>query len=226
MINKNKKLFSLFVVSSLTIFSTAQAGYSCKTIGLTTTPPPLINPSIPDIYIQQTPCDFSTAASPIQILYNSGQYPSIFLSNPANYSSTNPPKLLQVAQGYGLCYQSVGVITAYIGSTAVNISTTSVWTNEFNPILLGGPDHLGAVITQWKVSLQKKPNTTIGSFYTHDTVNLDFGNELDVITSGTGNFFASNGAITLSSTPINATELKINALSGEICLIPELDIFH
>ncbi len=205
-----KLICTLALVSSMSVMSLAQAASLCKTVSLTGS----------SNLIQQTPCNFTSATSPIQILYNSGQYPAIFLSDPANPDANNQPNLLQIGAESGLCYESVGVITATIGITPVNISTISVWTNEFDPEIIGGPDHLGAVITQWTVKLQKAPGTVIGTVYTHDTVNLDYGNELDVATSGTGIFTGLSGAVKIDSIPVNASELNIKTLSGEICLNP------
>jgi hypothetical protein len=204
----NKLICSLALVSSLSAMSLAQAASPCKKVSLTGS----------NNRIQQTSCTFTFTftSSPIQTLYNSGQYPAIFLSNPAKPDSNNLPKLLQIGPGVGLCYESVGVITATIGNTPVNISTISVWTNELNPQV----DNLGAVITQWTVTLQKSPSTVIGSVYTHDTVNPTSGSELDVVTSGTGIFSGLSGAVMVNSFPTSATELQIKELSGEICLNP------
>ena len=208
----NKLIFTIVLLSSMAASALAQAGGPCKNISLTGS----------SNFIQPTPCTFTSTGTPIQTLYNSGQYPAIFLSNPAKPDADNPPKLLQIgpAPGVGLCYASVGVLTATIGSTPVNINTISVWTNEFNPDIIGGPDHLGAVITQWTVSLQKSPSTVIGAVYTHDTVNPDVGSELDVATSGTGIFNGLNGAVKVNSSPSSNGELSINSLSGEICFNP------
>jgi hypothetical protein len=115
-----------------------------------------------------------------------------------------------------LCFVSNGNVLAKIGDTNVTISTISAWTSEFFPTLMGGPDGLGSVITQW--TIQSINDTSIkGVIYTRDVIDMATSSEQDVVVAGKGSFDSVQGTIRVDSTTSASFSVSINNLSGTIC---------
>ncbi len=191
----NKIAYTIALVSSLVFVASTQAEANCRALG---------ESNIGGVLLPQANC-----AAIAQTLNASGQFPDIF--------SVSPPKLLPV------CFATPpSGIPFMIGTESYNISTMSIWTNEFLPYfppLLTGPDQLASVITQWQI---KNPfGTLVGTFYTHDTADLLNFTELDVIIGGLAGLDDIKGALRVNSHPviISASQfyISIDSISGTIC---------
>lgn len=125
----------------------------------------------------------------------------------------------------GLCYVSTGPATAYIGGTAVTItSTLSGWTTDFRSPLLGGNDNLGTVVTQ--LTIADFRGNSVGKLFTRDTIDLSqifttgTASEEDVIVGGTGPLEHAKGTYRVASVPEDqqASKVLLTNLSGVVCI--------
>jgi hypothetical protein len=125
----------------------------------------------------------------------------------------------------GLCYASTGPVPASIGNAAVMIAATlSGWTTDFTPVLLGGTDNLGTVVTE--LTIAGLHGNSQARLFTRDTIDLSqifttgIAAEEDVIVGGSGYLTGAQGTYRIASTPEdpNAEKVRLTGLSGEICL--------
>lgn len=147
--------------------------------------------------ISQAACPASVLGS----LSGSNLYPEIFSSTPARI--------------LGICFLSDAPISAAIGTTQVKASTGSAYTSEIVP----GAGGLATVATEWAIS-DAHTNKILGSVYTHDTINLSTGVELDVIVGGSGLYKGAHGAFTVQSIPVppyDGTAFQVASITGPIC---------
>lgn len=143
-------------------------------------------------------------------------------------SSQNFPHIFTTGQPYlhpGLCYVSTGNgIAAKLGSTAINVSSVSAWTLEFQPIIIpDGKDTMATVISQWSVTTSR--NKPLGKVFSSDTIDLISSSEFDVFTGGSDKFENAKGAVRIDSelldNPLGVQYpplVKITNISGKVCL--------
>jgi len=160
----------------------------------------------PLLQIGQVPC-----GQVLPQLQASGQFPDVF---------AGAGKVL------GLCYAATGPAPAQIGNIPVTITNTlSAWTTDFNPILVGGPDHLGTVVTQ--VTVSGSHGLLSAHYYTRDTIDLSqilttgTAAEEDVIVGGDSLLFGAKGTYRVASQPVNGNPalVDLNNLAGLICTL-------
>ena len=124
-----------------------------------------------------------------------------------------------------ICYAATGPASATIGNTPVTIvSTLSGWTTDFVPILFGGSDNLGTVVTQ--LTIADLYGRALGKLFTRDTIDLSqifttgTAPEQDVIVGGAGPLQNAKGTYRIASAPEdqNATKVKLSNLAGIVCI--------
>lgn len=122
-----------------------------------------------------------------------------------------------------VCYAATGAAPATIGGKGVTItSTLSGWTTDFTPVLFGGTDNLGTVVTQ--LSIAGLSGNSTAALYTRDTIDLSrllAGTvpEEDVIVGGVGPLQGASGTYRINSAPEDQTASKVllTNLSGQVC---------
>jgi len=193
----NKKTLALALLSSMALSSLAQAaGPNCLNVGYAGGG--IISPTQP-----------ACPAAVLKSLSNSNQFPDIFAVTPA--------------KTLGICYLSQAPIQATIGITPVLVTTSSAWTNDYLTFVavpddLTEPAELATVVTEWVISEAQHPHKALGNLYTHDTINLTTGVELDLIVGGTGRYDGAHGALQLQSYPAGPTDIGIASINGAICV--------
>jgi hypothetical protein len=124
-----------------------------------------------------------------------------------------------------ICYKATGPAPAFIGKTQVTIAASaSGWTTDFTPVLFGGTDNLGTVVTELTITDQR--GRPIGNLFTRDTIDLSqifttgTSAEEDVIVGGAAVLHHAKGTYRVVSTPedANATKVKLTNLAGVVCL--------
>ena len=123
-----------------------------------------------------------------------------------------------------LCYRSTAPARAFIGDSEVTIwSTLSGWTTDFRPVLLGGTDNLGTVVTQ--LTIAHTHGHVLGRLFTRDTIDLSQlsatggASEEDVIVDGEAVLEGAKGTYQVAAVPEDphAAKVKLVNLSGVIC---------
>lgn len=162
---------------------------------------------VPALEIAAVDC---TAQHVWQQLQASGQFPDVF----AGSGKMTP-----------VCYASTGPASGTVGGVGVVIaSSISGWTTDFTPVLFGGTDNLGTVVTQ--LNFADRWGHIVGRLYTRDTIDLSqifvtgTSAEEDVAVGGDGVLFGAKGTYRMVSTPENpaASKVAISGLHGELCL--------
>lgn len=123
-----------------------------------------------------------------------------------------------------LCYASTGPASATLGDQPVTIeSTHSGWTTDFTPVLFGGTDNLGTVVTQW--TLTDLRGRSQAKLFTRDTIDLSqiasgSAPEEDVIVGGSAWLKTAKGTYRIASAPedAQASKVKLTNLTGVLCL--------
>lgn len=143
-------------------------------------------------------------------LQGSRQFPDVFAGS---------------GKALNLCYVSTAPVKATIGNTPVRIaSSLSAWTTDFIPVLFGGTDNLGTVVTQ--LTIADLRGNSLGKLFTRDTIDLSqifttgTASEEDVIVGGTGPLQNAKGTYRVASVPEdqNATKVLLTDLSGVVCI--------
>ena len=142
-------------------------------------------------------------------LQESGRFPDVFAGSG---KMTN------------LCYVLTAPVPAFIGDSQVTIaSILSGWTTDFDPVLLGGTDNLGTVVTQ--LTIADIHGRALGRIFTRDTIDLSqifttgTASEEDVIVGGSAVLEGAKGTYRATDTPEDphAAKVKLTNLSGLIC---------
>ena len=146
-------------------------------------------------------------------LQASGMFPDVFAG---------------AGKALGLCYASTGPAAASIGNFPVTIaSTLSAWSHDFVPVLFGGTDNLGTVVTE--LTITDVRGRFPAQLFTRDTIDLSqilttgTASEEDVIVGGSEYLFAAKGTYRLASAPANPPSvavINLTGLTGVICLGP------
>ena len=124
-----------------------------------------------------------------------------------------------------VCYAAAGPAPAMICNTPVTItSSLSGWTTDFTPVLIGGKDNLGTVVTRLTISvpLQSSP----AEIFTRDTIDFSqiattgIAPEEDVIVGGTGWLRHAKGTwrVAGASEDPQGMKVKLTNLAGLLCL--------
>lgn len=186
---------ALIALASLPTSLPAHAAASCASI------------TAPALEIGVVDCTQAQVWSQLQA---SGQFPDVFAGSG---KITN------------LCYMSTGPATAFIGGAQVTItSTLSGWTTDFTPVLFGGTDNLGTVVTQ--VTIQGLHGKSMATLYTRDTIDLSqifttgTSSEQDVIVGGSAYFQNAKGTYRAASMPEDpsASKVELTNLTGVVCV--------
>lgn len=197
----NKTAFTISLLSCLAGPSLVNADTQCRNASL--------DPARESALLRPTTLD--ECNSVWDSLESSRKFPHIFAQNQTHLYP-------------GLCYVSMdNGIAAKLGNQPVTISSASAWTTEFFPILIGGPDTMATVITQWKVTNDR--GRLLGKVYTADAVDINASSEYNVVVGGSHRFSGAKGAIRIDSEPVpnpygaNLPPLiKITNISGTLCV--------
>lgn len=196
-----KTAFTISLLSCLAGPSLVSAHSLCRSAGL--------DPARESALLRPTTLDECNTVW--DSLESSRKFPHIF--------AQNQPQLYP-----GLCYVSMdNGIAAKLGDQSVTIRSASAWTKEFFPSLIGGPDTLATVITQWEVTNDR--GRLLGKVYSSDAVDIMSSSEYNVIVGGSRKFSDAKGAIRIDSEPVPNPYgdqlpplIKITNISGTICI--------